>query len=318
MRLRRLLAGATAGVAATAAANRFLRSRTGDLEPSLGGDRGTYRWRGFDVAYAEAGDPAAPDVVLLHGVDAAASAREFAGVFDALAEDYHVLAPDLPGFGGSDRPPVAYTSTLYEGFVADFLADAADDPVVVASSLTGSWAAMAAAAEDDDEAGGGADVAGLVLVCPTADTGQRRPLVRRLLRAPVVGTGLFHALTSERGLRWFDRRDAFYETVPEGFVEHQYRTSHQPGARFAPASFAGGFLDPNVDLAETLAGLDAPVTLVWGREAVVTPLADGKELADAADARLVVLDDTSLLPHAEQPESFLEAVRDELPRLERH
>jgi pimeloyl-ACP methyl ester carboxylesterase len=317
MRLRRLLAGATAGVAATAAANRLLRSWTGDFEHSLAGDQGTYRWRGFDVAYTEAGDPGAPDVVLLHGINAAASSHEFAGVFDALADDYHVLAPDLPGFGHSDRPPVAYTSTLYEGFVADFLADAADDPVVVASSLTGSWAAMAAA---DDEATGGAGVSGLVLVCPTADTGQRRPSVRRLLRAPVVGTGLFHALTSERGLQWFNQRDAFYrpENVPEGFVEHQYRASHQPGARFAPASFAGGFLDPNLDLAETLAGLDAPVTLVWGREAAITPLSEGKELADAADARLVVLDDTSLLPHAEQPESFLEAVRDELPRLERH
>jgi len=314
MQLRRLLAGAAAGVAATAGANRLLRARAGDPDPPLDGDRGTYHWRGFEVAYTEAGDPEHPDVVLFHGVNAAASSREFGEVFDALAEDYHVLAPDLPGFGHSDRPPVAYTSKLYEQFVADFLADTTENPVVVASSLTGSWAAMAAAGD------GAADVAELVLVAPTADTGQRRPLVRRLLRAPVAGTGLFHALTSRRGLQWFNDRDAFYrpENVPEGFVDDQYRASHQPGARFAPASFAGGFLDPNVDLADTLADVDTPVTLVWGREATITPLSEGHELAEAADARLVVLDDTSLLPHAEQPDSFLEAVRDELPKLERH
>ena len=313
MRLRRLLAGAAAGVAATAGANRLLRARAGDLDPALDGDQGTYHWRGFDVAYTEAGDPENPDVVLLHGVSAASSSREFREVFAGLAEDYHVLAPDLPGFGRSDRPPVAYTSKLYEQFVADFVADTADDPVVVASSLTGAWAAMAAA---DDEA----EVAGLVLVSPTADTGRRRPAVRRLVRSPVVGTGLFNALVSRRGLRWFDERDAFYraENIPKDLLDYQYRTSHQPGARFAPASFAGGFLDPNVDLADTLAAVDAPVTLVWGREATVTPLAEGHELADAADVRLVVLDDTSLLPHAEQPDSFLEAVRDELPKLERH
>jgi len=311
MRLRRLLAGAAAGVAATAGANRLLRARAGDLDPALDGDQGTYHWRGFEVAYAEAGDPEHPDVVLLHGVSAASSSREFGAVFDRLAEDYHVLAPDLPGFGRSDRPPVAYTSKLYEQFVADFVADTTEDAVVLASSLTGSWAAMAA----DD-----ADVAGLVLVSPTADTGRRRPVVRRLLRTPVVGTGLFNALVSRRGLRWFDERDAFYraENIPKDLLDHQYRTSHQPGARFAPASFAGGFLDPNVDLADTLAGVDAPVTLVWGREATITPLSEGHELADAADVRLVVLDDTSLLPHVEQPESFLEAVRDELPKLERH
>jgi pimeloyl-ACP methyl ester carboxylesterase len=311
MRLRRLLAGAAAGVAATAGANRLLRARSGDLDPGLDGDRGTYHWRGFEVAYTEAGDPEHPDVVLLHGVHAAGSSREFAEVFDELAEDYHVLAPDLPGFGHSDRPPVAYTSKLYEQFVADFVSDTTEDAVVLASSLTGSWAAMAA-----DEA----NVAGLVLVCPTADTGRRRPMVRRLLRTPGVGSGLFNALTSRRGLRWFDERDAFYrsENIPEGLLDYQHTTSHQPGARFAPASFAGGFLDPNVDLADTLADVDAPVTLVWGREATITPLSEGHELADAADVRLVVLDDTSLLPHAEQPGSFLEAIRDELPALERH
>jgi len=311
MRLRRLLAGAAASVAATAGANRLLRARAGDLDPATDSDQGTYHWRGFEVAYAEAGDPEHPDVVLLHGVHAAGSSREFAEIFDGLAEDYHVLAPDLPGFGRSDRPPVAYTSKLYEQFVADFVADTTEDAVVVASSLTGSWAAMAA---------NDADVAGLVLVSPTADTGRRRPVVRRLLRTPVVGTGLFNALVSRRGLRRFDGRDAFYraENIPEDFVAYQHATSHQPGARFAPASFAGGFLDPNVDLADTLADVDAPVTLVWGREATITPLSEGHELADAADVRLVVLDDTSLLPHVEQPDSFLEAVRDELPQLERH
>lgn len=311
MRLRRLLAGAAAGVAATAGANRLLRARAGDLDPALDGDQGTYHWRGFEVAYTEAGDPENPDVVLLHGVSAASSSREFGEVFEALAEDYHVLAPDLPGFGRTDRPPVAYTSKLYEQFVADFVADTAEDAVVLASSLTGSWATMAA-----EEV----DIAGLVLVCPTADTGRRRPVVRRLLRTPGVGTGLFNALVSRRGLQWFNERDAFYrgENIPEGLVDYQYTTSHQSGARFAPASFAGGFLDPNVDLADALAAVDAPVTLVWGREAKITPLSEGHELADDADVKLVVLDDTSLLPHAEQPESFLEAVRDELPQLERH
>jgi pimeloyl-ACP methyl ester carboxylesterase len=314
MRLRRLLAGAAAGVAATAGANRLLTARVGDLDPALDGDQGTYHWRGFDVAYTEAGDPEDPDAVVLHGVNAAASSREFGGVFDALAEQYHVLAPDLPGFGRSDRPPVAYTSKLYEQFVADFLADTTEDAVVIASSLTGSWAAMAAADDDD------ADLAGLVLVCPTADTGQRRPTVRRLLRTPVVGSGLFNAMVSRRGLRWFLERDAVYrgENVPGGLVDYQYRASHQDGARFAPASFAGGFLDPDVDLADTLADVDAPATLVWGREATATPLSEGHDLADAADVGLVVLDDTSLLPHAEHPDSFLEAVRDGLPQLERH
>ncbi|MUV60075.1 alpha/beta fold hydrolase [Halobacterium sp. CBA1126] len=311
MRLRSLLAGAVGTAAAADILDRGLRAKAGELPPALAGDHETHRWRGFDVAYTEAGDPDRPDVVCLHGIHAAASSREFAGVFDVLAEDYHVIAPDLPGFGRTDRPPVAYTSSLYEEFVADFVSAVADDPVVLGSSLSGAWAATATA---------DADVAGLLLVCPTADTGPRRPWLRALLRSPVVGPAVFDAATSKPSLQYFDERDAFYhpEYVPDGHVDYQWRTAHQEGARFAPASFVGGYLDPDVDLGEELRERDCPVTLVWGREATVTPLADGRKVADDANARLVVVDETRLLPHAEQPEVFLGAVRDDLPRLEDH
>ena len=59
-------------------------------------------------------------------------------------------------------------------------------------------------------------------------------------------------------------------------------------------------------------GLDVPVTFVWGREADITPLADGRDLADDADARLVVIDDAKLLPHVEHPGAFLEIAREAL------
>ncbi len=311
MRLRSLLAGAAGTVAAAGLLDRGLRAKAGDLPPALPGTHDTYRWRGFDVAYTEAGDRDRPDVVCLHGVHAAASSREFSGVFDELADDYHVIAPDLPGFGRTDRPPVAYTSSLYEEFVADFVGDVADDPVVLGSSLTGAWASIAA-----DEA----DISGLLLVCPTADTGPRRPWVRGFLRSPVAGAAAFDALTSKPSLKYFDERDGFYypDRVPVDLLDYQWRTAHQAGARFAPASFAGGFLDPDVDLGAELAARECPVTIVWGREATITTLAEGRDIADSADARLVVVDETRLLPHAEQPEVFLDAVREDLPKLETH
>src|SRR5688572_27669597 len=51
---------------------------------------------------AEAGDPSAPPVVLVHGWPQHWYA--WRKVIPALAEDHHVLAPDLPGFGWSDAP----------------------------------------------------------------------------------------------------------------------------------------------------------------------------------------------------------------------
>ncbi|MFC7045470.1 alpha/beta fold hydrolase [Halobacteriaceae archaeon GCM10025711] len=311
MNLRRVIPAVAGALGATALANRSLAATAGPLPPALAGREHTYRWRGFDVSYTEVGEPDAPDVLLLHGIHAAASAQEFDRIVDALAEDYHVVAPDLPGFGRSDRPAVTYTAELYRSFVADFAAEVTDRPTVIASSLTGAYAVSAARQDPDlfDR---------LVLVCPTANTGARRPGLRSLFRTPVVGTALFNLLTSKPSLRWFNGRDAYFSAngFDEATVDYQWRTAHQQNARFAPASFVGGFLDPDVDLGEELTAVDVPVTLVWGRDATYTPLALGRSLAEEADTRLVVFDRARLLPHAEHPKEFVASLDEELPLLE--
>jgi len=298
MKLRNVLVAGAGAAGAVAAVNRSLRRE--EIDPPLGREQETYRWRGFDVSYTEAGDPEDPDLVLLHGVNAAASSHEFRYVIDDLAENYHVLAPDLPGFGGSDRPPLVYSGSLYATFVGEFLADTAVDPTVVASSLTGAYAAVAARDE-------GLRLRELVLICPTAETiPGRRVWLRTLFRSPVAGEALFNLLASKPSIRYFlvDHGFADPAKITDEWVEYDWATTHLPGARFAPASFVSGFLDLDVDLGSVLVDLDVPITVAWGREAELPPLDDGRELAERVDARLVVFDDADLLPHAEYPEEF--------------
>ncbi len=57
---------------------------------------------GVQVFYREAGDPRSPTVLLLHGFPT--SSHMFRTLIPALADRYHVVAPDLPGFGFSDAP----------------------------------------------------------------------------------------------------------------------------------------------------------------------------------------------------------------------
>ena len=59
---------------------------------------------GRRIFYREAGSPAAPAVVLLHGTPA--SSHQYRNLIPALADRYHVIAPDYPGFGHSDVPGV--------------------------------------------------------------------------------------------------------------------------------------------------------------------------------------------------------------------
>ena len=60
---------------------------------------------GLNIAYREAGDPANPTVLLLHGFPT--SSHMFRNLIPELAGNYHVIAPDYPGFGASDMPDAA-------------------------------------------------------------------------------------------------------------------------------------------------------------------------------------------------------------------
>lgn len=57
---------------------------------------------GVKIAYREAGDPTKPTILLLHGFPT--SSHMYRNLIPKLAQKYHVIAPDYPGFGASDMP----------------------------------------------------------------------------------------------------------------------------------------------------------------------------------------------------------------------
>lgn len=76
---------------------------------------------GLKVFYREAGDRASPTILLLHGFPT--SSHMFRELIPALADRYHVVAPDLPGFGFSDAPPreqFKYTFDHLAEIIGDF------------------------------------------------------------------------------------------------------------------------------------------------------------------------------------------------------
>ena len=71
---------------------------------------------GLNIAYREAGDPANPKLVLLHGFPA--SSHQYRDLIRALSDRFHLIAPDYPGFGLSDVPDPATF-----GYTFDKIAD---------------------------------------------------------------------------------------------------------------------------------------------------------------------------------------------------
>jgi pimeloyl-ACP methyl ester carboxylesterase len=84
---------------------------------------GTETVDGLRIAYREAGDPASPKLVLLHGWPS--SSHQYRNLMPALADRFHIISPDYPGFGNSDTPDpatFAYTFDHLAEVVDHFLA----------------------------------------------------------------------------------------------------------------------------------------------------------------------------------------------------
>jgi pimeloyl-ACP methyl ester carboxylesterase len=77
---------------------------TADAKNLTGVTHRTVEIDGVEIFYREAGDPSRPTILLLHGFPT--SSHMFRNLITELADDYHLVAPDYPGYGFSSMPSV--------------------------------------------------------------------------------------------------------------------------------------------------------------------------------------------------------------------
>jgi pimeloyl-ACP methyl ester carboxylesterase len=82
----------------------------------------TVKVNGVEIFYREAGSKDSPTILLLHGYPT--SSHMFRNLMNDLSDSYHLLAPDYPGYGNSEQPPMDefdYTfdnmAAIVEGFL---------------------------------------------------------------------------------------------------------------------------------------------------------------------------------------------------------
>lgn len=315
--MKRRLAGwqvaaltAASGAGALALANVISDLGVGKPRNVLGGDEGHYAWTLGDIFYTVKGSGA--PLVLVHGVYAGASSYEFRHIFDRLARTFRVYAFDLLGFGLSERPPLLYSPVLYEELIEDFVRQVvggADQPVHVIASSLGAAFTIRAAAERPGL------FARLVLIEPTgidslanANESFARRVGRTLLRLPLLGQAIYNAIASRPSIRYFLQKQTYADArlVSDDMVDQYYTQAHQPGGRFAAASFISGTL--NTPVASMYPLLTQPIVLCWGKDAAFTPLENAYAFRQANSRAELRVFDCGSLPHDERADEFLQEV----------
>ena len=212
-------------------------------------------------------------VLLLHSINAAGSAREVRPAFEHAQRSRRVYAPDLPGYGFSDRSPRRYDILLFCDAIRDMLAVIAADhggQRIDALGLSLSAEFLARVTADEPTR-----FRSLTLVTPTgfrrgsdkmrakAGTSREVPGLYPALTFPLWRGALYGALVSRVSIRYFLERTFGSKSVDESLVDYAWQTTHQPGAWHAPYAFLSGRLF-SADIRDVYERLDLPVWLARG------------------------------------------------------
>jgi pimeloyl-ACP methyl ester carboxylesterase len=215
-------------------------------------------------------------LVLIHSINAAASAYEMMPIFEHYQGHRPVYVLDLPGFGFSDRSNRVYSPRVYTNTIIDFLQTQVRDiqdsgADVVALSLGSEFAASAAKERPDL-------FHSLTMISPSGFTDRRKKiasqqasqiglsaLAYRLFSFPLWGQAFYDLLATRPSINFFLKK-SFEGPVDPGLAEYGYATAHQPGARYAPLYFVSGKLfTPNIR-ERVYELLTLPVLVIYDRD----------------------------------------------------
>jgi pimeloyl-ACP methyl ester carboxylesterase len=192
----------------------------------------------------------ATPLLLVHSINASASAAEMRPLFESYGARRPTLAVDLPGFGTSQRGPLAYSPKMMVESVlraAHYLRDIGFTQPIDAMGLSLSCEFVAMAALEQPTW-----FRSVALVSPTGlESGRdeyyepgktkEHALLRRFLASP-LGEPLYRLLTTPASMRWFLERSWGSPVIDEELLEYEHLTARHPGARYAPAAFIAGAL----------------------------------------------------------------------------
>lgn len=244
---------------------------------------------GQKMHYYEAGS-GTETVVLVHGMGGNGS--NWATTIAALSPKYRVIAPDLVGFGKSDKPQIGYRPATFVDFLDKFLTEVKIDKAHIVGHSLGGWVSTLYATTYPNRVsklvlmdsagllpGKDYDPAQLQLLQPTTRS-QIRDLLKLILANPtpfLADLAVDFVLTTRL-------------SANDGYAIGQLVESVKRGEDFVDAK---------------LGNVKAPTLIVWGKQDMLLKVADGERLNKSiAGSQFVVIDGAGHGPNVEKPAEF--------------
>lgn len=302
---------------------RYILDTPQRLESPLPGESNYYKWGRGHIFYKVLGMPDAPPLLLLHAPEIAASAYEMRKIMEPLAQHYRVYAPDLLGFGLSDRPSIDYSAEMYVDLCRDFLTDVIKQPAtIVASEISCNYAVTTAATSPGL-------CTRLVLISPVAlegiqekalsEEGSRLPMLIGDIAIPIVNAWsellqtapvkwlLYPILSTRFALRYLlARQDTRLSTAD---LDYFYATTHQFGGQHATMALLAGKLAQ--DVSPQLEAVQQATLVIWGAKGLSNPGHIDSQRDNPwtmEHTRLALLPDAGLAVHEEHPEMLVATI----------
>lgn len=253
-----------------------------------------------------------PPLLLIHGLgDEADTWRH---VFAPLAERFRVVAPDLPGFGRSDRPAVTYSLAFLRDAVLGLMDALGLQRATLMGHSLGAVIAQHLALEQSGR------VSDLILVGGSLTTrAARLNAVLLQMALPVLGERAYNALRADPNAAYESLRP-FYgnlDALPEADRQFLYQRVNErvwsDGQRRAFLSILRQlvWVQPGQQkkLEARLATLTVPTRVVWGERDAVNSVESGRALiAVQRGATLTILPGIGHQVQQEAPEELLKVV----------
>ena len=244
-----------------------------------------------------------PSLVLLHGLFMDHSTWN--PVSEQLGQTYRVVAPDLPGFGQSEKPPSSrfpYGIDAFADAVLDLYAGLELGRAVLVGHALGGAIAITLAARHPEL------ISRLVLIdalCYPAPL----DLARRVALAPIIGGFAFKQLWGKSAFRAYFKesyssRDA---RIPNARLDAYYEAFNTPAARASALATLRATQDTRAVVAH-IARISTPTLVIWGSEDTLYPPALGQRMAREIPSAGFQVIAAGHAPQEEQPAEVAAAI----------